>query len=219
MGDFAPREPPGARALEVPMRTPLRPTRRVALPLVLASLAMLAPGCATEREPISRVQANALAKSFFVGKLDDPSDDPEFYQRVTVVDAQSGAGNDGLYTSSDAQPTSRIRFEITEKLLVARLTYELVEGTDHKGLRRTPDGQIVAAYTIDKHFDIRRDYNAATGEESNVVVENDTDRVWNEREYMRVDWSKNLITAAYDLDALSQLGSITASRSTPSRTT
>jgi hypothetical protein len=206
MGDFAPREPLGARALEVPMRTPLRPTRRVALPLVLASLAMLAPGCATEREPISRVQANALAKSFFVGKLDDPSDDPEFYQRVTVVDAQSGAGNDGLYTSSDAQPTSRIRFEITEKLLVARLTYELVEGTDHKGLRRTPDGQIVAAYTIDKHFDIRRDYNAATGEESNVVVENDTDRVWNEREYMRVDWSKNLITDAYDLDALSQLG-------------
>ena len=188
------------------MRSPLRLTRRAALSVVLASLPLFASGCADERAPISRVQANALAKSFFVGALDDPSDDPEFYQRVTVVDAQSGAGNDGLYTSSDAQPTARVRFEVTEKLLVARLTYELVDDTDHHGLRRTPDGQIVAAYTIDKHFDIRRDYNASTGEESNVVVENDSERTWNQREYMRVDWSKNLITDAYDLDALSQLG-------------
>src|SRR5690348_14842294 len=93
-------------------------------------------GCASERAPISRVQANALAKSFFVGKIDDPSDDPEFFMRTTVVDAQAGAGADGLFTSSDAQPTSRIRFEITEKLLLARLTYELVEDTDGKGASR-----------------------------------------------------------------------------------
>src|SRR5262245_20528157 len=87
-------------------------------------------GCATERAPINRVQANALAKSFFVGKIEDPNDNPEFYMRVTVVDAATGAGSDGLFTSSDAQPTTRIRWEINEKLLFARLTYELVQDTD-----------------------------------------------------------------------------------------
>ena len=38
-------------------------------------------GCAQEKEPIVRVQPNALDKSFFVGNLTDPTDDPEFYWR------------------------------------------------------------------------------------------------------------------------------------------
>ncbi len=172
----------------------------VALGLVIAS------GCAEEREPINRVQPNALTKEFFVGDIADPDDDPEFFMRNTVVDVAAGAGADGLFTSSDAQPVSRIRFEITEKLLIARLTYELVDNTDGKGTRRTNDGQIVASFGIESHFDIQRDYNASTGEENNVVVENTSDRPWNERKYFRVDWSRNLITDAYDLDTLSQLG-------------
>lgn len=163
-------------------------------------------GCAEERDPINQVQANALAKSFFVGELAKPEDDPEFYMRVTVVDVDSGAGSDGLFTNSDAQPTMRVRWEITENLLLARLTYERIDNTDGKGVRRTPDGQAVAAYTIESHFDIKRSYNESTGEELNVIVENDTDRPWFRREHFRVDWSKNLITTAYELDTLSQLG-------------
>jgi hypothetical protein len=164
-------------------------------------------GCAAERDPINRVQALALPKSFFVGeKLADPSDDPEFYMRTTLVDVSAGAGSDGLFTSSDAQPTTRIRWEITEKKLYARLTYELIQDTDHKGTRPTPDGQVVAAFEIEKHFDIRRDYNQTTGEEQNTIVENDTDRPWYERQYFRVNWSTNLVTDAFELDALSQLG-------------
>lgn len=179
---------------------------RVLLVTLVASLT-LALGCAEERPPINRVQANALAKAFFVGPdIESPDDDPEFYMRVSVVEAQAGAGNDGLFTSSDAQPTTRIRFEITEELLIARLTYELIDGTDGTGVRRSPDGQIVAAYTIQSHFDIRRDYNPSTGEELNVIVENATDRSWYERKYFRVDWSRNLVTSAYELDTLSQLG-------------
>ena len=158
---------------------------RVVLLAVVAGLCV--PGCAEQRAAINRVQPNALAKSFFVGSLDTSEDDPEFYLRVTVVDAAAGAGNDGLFTNSDAQPTTRIRWEISEELLLARLTYELVDGTDGKGLRRVPDGQIVAAYAISKHFDIRRDYNPSTGEELNVVVENDSDRPWHQREHFRVD--------------------------------
>jgi len=50
---------------------------------VCGALAILG-GCAEEREPISRVQPNALKKDFFVGAmLQDPSDDPEFYGAAT----------------------------------------------------------------------------------------------------------------------------------------
>ncbi|MCC6525077.1 MAG: zinc-dependent metalloprotease [Polyangiaceae bacterium] len=176
------------------------------VPVVLALAPLVATACAVEREPVNRVQSGALAKSFFVGALDTQTDDPEFYMRTTVVDVSVGAGSDGLFTSSDAEPTTRVHFEVTEDLLLARLGYELVADTDHAGVKRTDTGQIVAAYGIQKHFDIRRDYNASTGEELNVIVENDTDRPWYEREFFRVDWSKNLVTTAYDLDALSQLG-------------
>ena len=166
----------------------------------------LVTGCAQQRSPINRVQANALAKSFFVGDLVDPADDPEFYMRVSVVDVMYGANSDGLITSTDGQPLTRVRWEITEKNLLARLTYELVKDSDHKGARLTADGQIVAAFDIVKHFDVRNDYNPSTGEEYNVVVENDSDRPWYQRGYFRVDWSKNLITDAYSLDTLSQTG-------------
>jgi hypothetical protein len=166
-------------------------------------------GCAEEREPINRVQANALAKSFFVGDdLKGTEDDPEFWTRSTVVDVGYGASQDGLFNSSWAQADlSRIKWVIQEDLLVARLTYERIDGTDGKGAgKATKDGLVVAAFPILSHFDIKRDYNPATGEESNIVVENTSDRAWHERTYMRVDWSKNLNTDSYDFDTLSIIG-------------
>ncbi|MFI5297556.1 MAG: LysM peptidoglycan-binding domain-containing protein, partial [Polyangiales bacterium] len=54
-------------------------------------------------------------------------------------------------------------------------------------------GTIVAMYPITSHFDIKRSYNPATGELTNIIDENTTDRRWYEREYMRIDWSKNLV--------------------------
>ena len=180
--------------------------RAAALGLAIVGTSSAVTGCAEERQPILRVQANTLAKSFFVADLHDATDNPEFYMHTTVVDVAAGAGADPLFTASYAQPLVRVRWEITEKLLLARLTYELVQDTDHKGAKRTPDGQLVAAFNIEKHFDIRREYNPTTGEEQNVVGENDADRVWSDREYFRVDWSRNMVTDAYDLDALSQIG-------------
>src|SRR5258706_11234700 len=113
--------------------------------LVLVSIGLFA--CAQERAPISRLQPNAMEKTFFVGK--DAAHVPEFYMRTTVVDVDTGAGNDGLFTASDAQPVSIIRWEIAEKLLLARLTYERVEDTDYRGVRRTSSGQTVAAFIIE----------------------------------------------------------------------
>ncbi len=165
-------------------------------------------GCAEERAPINRVQPNALAKSFFVGAdLAGSKDDPEFYFQTTMVDVGYGAAQDGLFTSTYAQPLSRIKWQITEDLLIARITYERIDTSDGKGAGpASNDGVIAAVYPISSHFDIRRDYNSATGEESNVVVENSSDRPWNQREYFRVDWSKNMATDAYDFDTLSLVG-------------
>ena len=175
-------------------------------PLLVPGLLAITAGCASEREPINRVQANALAKTFFVGNdLSDPKDNPEFYYRPTVVDVDYGASQDGLFTASYAQTLDRIGFEITEDLLVARLTYERVDDTSNKGAPNDNAGQIVAAFKIESHFDIVRDYNPQTGEELNIVNENTQDRPWYERGYFRVDWSQNLITSAYQLDTLAAL--------------
>ena len=173
-----------------------------------AGLAVLASGCAEEREPINQVQPNVLDKSFFVGKnLLDSSDDPEFYAQGTLIDVGYGASQNGLFTSTYAQPLSRIKWVIQEKELVGRLTYERIENSDGKGVGGLKnEGVIVAVYPIEKHFDIQKQYNPTTGEELNVVVENSTDRPWYERQYFRVDWSKNLNTDSYDFDTLSQMG-------------
>ncbi|MBW2528262.1 MAG: hypothetical protein JRI23_29065 [Deltaproteobacteria bacterium] len=179
-------------------------SRSVALLLVVLAVSV---GCAQEREPINRVQADVVSKAFFVGDdLVDPADNPEFWTQATLIDV--GYGTQGyLLRSTFTMAPARIKWEITEDLLLGRLAYERIDDTDGKGIGGpTPDGQLVVAYPIKSHFDIRRAYNPSTGEELNVIEENQSDRPWYLREYMRVDWSKNLNTDAYDFDTLSLLG-------------
>lgn len=174
---------------------------------ILAALGVIA-GCAEERDPINRVQPNALPKSFFVGEdFLNTDDDPEFWTQATLIDVGYGASQDGLFTSTYAQPVGRIKFTIQEEYLIARLTYERIEGSDHKGMGpKSNDGIVVAAFKILSHFDIKREYSSTTGEEYNVIAENTADRPWYEREYIRVDFSKNLNTDNYDFDTLSMIG-------------
>jgi hypothetical protein len=176
----------------------------LALPFALGLLA----GCAEELDPVSYVQPNVLEKSFFVGEdLQDPFDDPEFYAQASVIDVGYGAAQDGLFTSTWAQPLSRVKWVIQEDQLVARLSYERIAGSDGFGAgKASTNGIVVAAFKISSHFDIQRRYNPTTGEKQNVIEENTTDRPWNERRYMRVDWSENLVTDTYDFDTLSLLG-------------
>jgi hypothetical protein len=172
--------------------------------VAFAPLVIAVAGCAQERDPINHVQTNALAKSFFVGAdLSNPSDDPEFYTTVTVVDVPYGVTT-GMFTGATGS-LKRIKWEITEKVLSARLTYETIDGVDGQGSRTTNNGQVIAAFDIQKHFDIKHAYNSSTGEELNVVDENDSDRPWYQREYMRVDWSSNKIVSAYTFDPLAGL--------------
>lgn len=178
------------------------------LGLISLALAMwsLSAGCAQARDPINRVQANALDKHFFVGpSLSDPTDDPEFYMGNRIIDEPLGVGQ-GFWLFQSLGSLARIKWEIQETELIARLTYERVQNSDGFGSQSTDNGQVVAMFRIQSHFDIKRDYNPQTGEELNIIVENTTDRPWYERESFRVDWSTNLVTDAYDIDIFS-LGS------------
>lgn len=165
-------------------------------------------GCAEERAPIIRTQPNQMPKSFFIGEdFQGTADDPEFYARVAIVDVPYGAEQDGLFTSTYAQPPTVIKWQVTEDLLLGRIVYNRIEGADGKGDGASSiDGQLAYAFPIQSHFDIRRDYNPSTGEEGNVIVENTTDRPWDQRTHMRVDWARNLNVDAYDFDTLSMVG-------------
>ena len=176
--------------------------------LMSLGLIMMA-GCAQKRSPINRVQPFALLKAHFVGDdIHDPSDNPEFYALATLVDVGGyGASQSGLFTSTYAQATVRLKWHITETMLLGRLSYERIDGADGQGVgAATNDGQVVVAFAIEKHFDVVRAYNPTTGEQLNILEENASDRPWDEREYMRVDWSRNLATDAFDFDTLSLIG-------------
>ncbi len=162
----------------------------VALALCGAVASLTLAGCAEERAPIDRVQPNALEKSMFTGQW--------YYQR-TVVDVPSGSGFT-FVGSTDFSGLKRITFDIQEDTLLVRRYTELVEGADDRAVTGEDyEGEVIAAFRIESHFDITRQYNSTTGEELNILFENTSDRPWYEREYMRVDWSQNLVTN-YDLD-------------------
>ncbi|MBI2394859.1 MAG: hypothetical protein HYV09_35145 [Deltaproteobacteria bacterium] len=161
--------------------------------LAVAGGAASTAGCASEREEINRVQPNAIRKSDLVGDFRDPKAAPEFYIRsvILAVHRTNPWFSDGLQDL-----TRRVRFEITDRFLIARNAYEFIKDSDgHGGVKgQANDGVVVSMWPITSHFQIQKSYNPATGEETNVTEENTTDLPWYEREYMRVDWSRNLVS-------------------------
>ena len=139
--------------------------------MMLAASACLAAGCASERDPINRVQPNALPKTFFLGAdLKSPNDDPEFRMKSFTV---GSSVSQSAYSIGEFSAVDRIRWEITEGMVLARRSYQESPGADNRGttaadIANSTDknasaaatGTIVAAFKIEKHFDIRRDYNA-----------------------------------------------------------
>jgi hypothetical protein len=168
-------------------------TRSIAM-VLLGGLAVGNADCAQERDPISQLQPGRLEKRFFVGQdLRSQQDNPEFYINNYIV---ASSGSNSLMPVGTYDDTDRIIWEVQENVLLARKSYEHVTGQDGTravGQRVYQGGLVVAAYRIQTHFDVRRVYNPTTGEESNIVTENMSDRPWYQREYMRVDWSQNLV--------------------------
>ncbi len=164
---------------------------RTLLRSLLPCLALLG-ACASQQPPRNTVQHGAIAKEDLIG-VDGKS---VWYYLQTVVDVPYATG----FTFTGEQSTlEKIRWDIQEKVLYARRAYEWVRGAEgtSSGEQGALPGKVigapVAAFAIEKHFDIIRDYNSATGEEINRIVENDTDRRWYDRRFVRVDWSKNLV--------------------------
>jgi len=160
----------------------------IKLALVFAVVA-LASGCAEPVEDISFVQPHYTAKRIFNG---------EWHYKQTIVDMspESSLGFVGLEADLE-----KISWEIKAWALVAYRTHEAIPNLDQNDLREGSlyRGDPVAVFPIISHFDIRRDYNPSTGEESNVILENSADRPWFKRDFMRVDWSQNIVDGPVSL--------------------
>lgn len=164
----------------------------------LIALALAATGCNKAGDDLNRVQTNLVDKSIFEG---------EWWYGQTAIDVQSDSeSSSGVFSGEmawadmgidrgESGSIARIRWVIDEDTLFAYRAYELIEGGNDDGRDENFRGQPVAAWRVSGHVDIRKDYNPATGEETNVTVENASDRRWYERRYMRVDWSKNIISS------------------------
>jgi hypothetical protein len=184
-----------------------------------AMVAIGAAGCAQDVGDIDRTQPNRLAKKDLEGV---------WYFKQTVTDAP--AQLDYIFTGYSSGGLEKIRWEIREDYLIAYRAYEFQPGTDQdagevvhggtrvKGADPSGDpsddaelykGQPVAAFRIQSHFDVQRAYNTSTGEQSNLVIENMSDRPWNERDYLRVDWSTNYISRLEFLTDMNQVSALT----------
>ncbi|MEQ1571692.1 MAG: hypothetical protein ABMA64_39045, partial [Myxococcota bacterium] len=135
--------------------------------MLLATLAACTPGT------IVTVQPGAVDKSALTG---------EWYWRRTVEDVPYGTA--ATFTGAQDE-LERLHWEIQEELLLGYRSYPHVSA-DGAG-----DTAPLVAFAIVDQFDIRRGYDRTTGEESNVVEEN-REKPWYERQYVRVDWSANL---------------------------
>jgi hypothetical protein len=166
--------------------------------LAAAAAALLAAGCAQSNGDLSYVQPNYLKKSDLLGGV--------WYFRNTVTDTPPTTG---FTFAGETGELEKIVWDIQENHLIGYRSYPQIPGQDSRitdasrpsgtTVRYCKDGACegghpyfgspVVAFPIEKHFDIQRGYSPSTGEQTNVISENATDRPWNEREYIRVNWT------------------------------
>jgi hypothetical protein len=179
---------------------------RLFVHLAAAVLMVTAISCTKGGPTVNRVQPNLIDKDIFQG---------EWWVTQTVIDADAEAtgptwtGDTGWDLSLDKGQSGslgRIRWIIDEKFLFAFRSYELVDGANPDGDDSTFRGQPLAAFEVIDHVDVRPQYNEVTGETTNIIEENTSDRRWYEREYMRVDWSKNHVKSFFFPAELNALG-------------
>ena len=181
----------------------MRPGKFFRLAAVLLwVLALSFASCTSEVGDIDRTEPDKMKKADLKGV---------WYYAATVIEAPvpSPVTFDGEMAYFPG-PT-KVRFDIQEEFLVVYPATELyVEGSEEKWkkkkLRNFWDegkqdefvelyvGEPVAVYEITSHFDVIRQYNAQTGEQSNIIIEDEDDRHWYEREYIRVNWADNKLT-------------------------
>lgn len=187
---------------------------QASLALAISAGAMLATttlgaGCA-EPELIDRVQPDLIRKADLAG---------EWYTLTTVTRTPFAAqdefvGLQGLvergiwdvqkdyayffrtYDAVEGAEGQGIRADVDTVLLDKNgkpVTYDqkLADGTIHKVTRYVFRSAPIKKFPISGHYDVRKSYNPLTGEESNVRVEDGSEKFWYQREFMRVDFGSN----------------------------
>lgn len=149
----------------------------------LLGLVLLFAACADERPPRSFVQPNAI-------KVADLDGTFHYIQTVTEAPPTNGAMFIGQSSS-----LMKIRFDVQEEYLYARRAFEQVRGSEDAHVQDPANykGMPLAVWKITSHFDVIREFNSTTGEQTNKIIESQ-ERPWNEREFIRVDWAQNLVT-------------------------
>ncbi|HET6150031.1 MAG TPA: zinc-dependent metalloprotease [Polyangia bacterium] len=175
-----------------------RSISRISMTVVAAAVAQALAGCAGQGD-IDRSQPDKIPKAMFFQA--DGKTPKVFYYRSTYVDVPvtSGWSFEGMMNDVD-----KVRFDIQKDNLVGYRSYDYAPGASNplNGGSNNQDAPLVA-FKITSHFDVKREYNPGTGEQTNVISENTTDRDWSEREYMRVDFTQNLAEAAVDTSSTS----------------
>ncbi len=147
------------------------------------ALLAAAVGCAG-KEDIDRSQPDKIAKALL---FNADGSAKKFYYRWTIVDVPTtnGWAYEGTQGSMD-----KVTFKITQDQLIGYRAYDYAPGIENAitGGANNTDAPVFS-FKITSHFDVKREYNPGTGEQTNVISENTTDRDWSEREFMRVDWS------------------------------
>jgi len=165
-------------------------------------------GCAEEVGDIDRTQSNKLEKSKLAGVW--------FYLQ-TMVDVPQQTSQ-GFIGNTNFGSSAKIVFDIQEGHVAVLPVVETVQFAEApyktKKIRNYWDegksdefvemwvGEPIAIFPITSHFDVQRKYSTVTGKQSNEIEENTTDRPWQEREYMRVNWGGNMV-----MDWMFQVGS------------
>jgi hypothetical protein len=161
------------------------------LPFLMAlatASAVTGGGCAGQGD-VDRTQPDKIDKAIFFS--DTAGKTPKiFYYRQTYTGVPPTSNWSFEGTQTDLE---EIRFEITEKYLVGYRANDYAPGSENAftGADNNTDTPELM-YNITSQFDVKREYNPGTGEQTNVISENTTDRPWDQRQYIRVDWSTNL---------------------------
>ncbi len=161
---------------------------------------LLASSCAEEVGDIDRTSPNKLKKTQFAGS---------WYFLQTMIDVPQQTAQ-GFIGNTNFGNSAKVVFELTEDWLYVLPMQETVQFSEKpykvKKIRNYWEpgqshefvelyvGEPIAAFPVESHFDVRREYSTSTGKQSNVISENATDRVWHEREYVRINWGGNAVT-------------------------
>ncbi len=135
-------------------------------------LALASAGCSTKKKEL----INNVSPDPVIRKADVEN---KLYYLVRGIEEADSENNVGAVPGFH-ETYGIVKVEITQKEVQLKVAYSPTG--------RPETARVIASYPILGHLDIKREENDFK-EQTNKIIE-DTKRDWNQREFMRVDWSK-----------------------------